>query len=182
LRIAAGFTGVEGVWSKGDPMAFAQVDLIDATTVIKGDLFVGGTFATKANLTTYTSTTAVAAGATTVTQAFSVTPTAFNQVIYCTKGLNYGLYRFCGDASTTTHVISPDWPYAIAIGDTFKIVNLTIGTSKLQIDALSLYLDAEGDYAANYYWAEVEEINLAPDGKEYCLFRFNPLTFLGVRA
>ena len=172
------FVGVEG-FSKADPMPYVLVDRLDSTTQIKGTIF-NATYGTA--ITKYTNTTQSTTGAAVTTAAVGNTPLGYNKILYAIDGKNAGLYRGEGSGtSTTSHVPDTYWPYDVEVGDKFKIVFLSLGTVKAQFDTASTCIIAEPDCSSNYWWLDVDLINLEKDGEEYAIFRFNPLAFLGVR-
>ena len=174
-----GFVGAEGMFSKGDPIPMAQVDVIDPTTIIRGRLF-NAAYGTA--ISTYANTTQSTTGALVVTSALPQTPLAYNKIIYGVDNGNAGIYRGSGnDTSTTNHVPDTYFPYDVEIGDKFKFAYLNLGTCKAQFDSVSMCIDATPDLSSNYWWLDVLEVNLKPDGQEYAIFRFNNVCFDGTR-
>jgi hypothetical protein len=170
----------EGMIRKGDPSVSVQVEVLSTNSIIRGPIF-NATYGTA--ITVAPATVASTDGTALTTAAYDFTPVAYNNTWYCRSGANAGLYRIGYDTSTTTHTFyGPDWPFDIAIGDKFVAVPFAIGAVKMCFDAVSMFVDSSAGYGTNDIWVDVIEINLEEAGKEYVLFRLNPLQLLSVRA
>jgi len=178
-QIAREYTGQEGMWSKGDPMAFVEVGVIGMDSLIKGRIY-NAAFGTAITVNTVTTGSATGAGFT--ADAGDFTPISHNAIWYCRSGANMGLYRSGTDTSTTVHTFDTYWPYDISIGDTFVGVQVGLGTVRGQFDSESTYIDNGADQSANYYAIDVLEVHLEEAGNEYCIFKFNADSFCRLRA
>ena len=184
-QLARDWTGQEGMYKKGDPQAMVQVAVIGPQSVLKGRIWNA---AIGTAIGVDTATAASTDGTALTASASDFTPVAYKATYYCRSGENAGLYRGNSyDTSTTTHTFyGPDWPYDIAIGDTFVSCNLVIGTTTMGLDTSApggMFINnAAAVETTNYIYVDVLEINLEKPGEEYALFRLNPLQFLAVRA
>ena len=169
----------EGMAAKGDPLYWGKVAVIGPSTVLKGPIF-NGAYGTAP--TAYSNTAASTDGSTLTTSAISNAYLTYNGTWYCRSGANRGLYRTAYDTSTTVHTFRTAWPQDIAVGDSFVLASLRIGTCAAQFDAASTYIEQMPSYSTNYYLIDVLEINLETSGKEYAIFKFNADQFCGVRA
>ncbi len=171
--------GAEGMVAKGDPLYWAKVAVIGTNTVLKGRIF-NGAYGTAC--TTYSNTTASTDGSTLTTSAISNAYLAYNGTWYCRSGANMGLYRTAYDTSTTSHTFYTAWPQDLAVGDSFVLASLRIGTCAAQFDSTASYIEQMPSYATNYYLIDVLELNLSKSGEEYAIFKFNADQFCAVRA
>ncbi len=178
-QLARDFRGVEGMWSKGDPMAFAKVSVIGPSTVLKGPIFLAA-YGTAP--TVYTNTAASSGGDTITTTAVAHTPITYNTTWYCRTGANKGLYRVAYSTSTTSHTFYIHFPYAIAVGDTFVPVSLRVGTCMTNFDSESTFIEQQPATGTNDYEIDVLELNLERAGEEYAIFKFNADQFCAIRA
>ena len=174
------YVGQEGVWSKGGRVAMALVELIDPTTVIKGDL---NNAAVGTAPTLLTVTTGGATGVSCTTGATDVAGVAVLSTIYFRTGANAGEYRITDDTSTTA--LTWDKPtYAdVAIGDTAVRVNIRAqGLATCQFDSESIYVDIGATTTTNNYSINVIKLDLSTANKEHVYFTFNADHFAGARA
>jgi len=76
------------------------------------------------------------------------------------------------------------FPYDVAVGDTFKAVNIAaVGTCKMMTDTVGTFINnAAAVGTTNWIWIDVLELNLETDGSEYAIFKINPFQFLPVKA
>jgi hypothetical protein len=167
-ELARDYFGAEGMWIKSDPQLLARIALIDRNTVIQGPIMKTA-YGTAPGVVTVT--TANSAGTTMVHGAADMTTAANNNLYYCRTGLNAGLYRGSNSTSATTPTFNVPWPYAIAVGDTFCISSVGLGTrQKINFDALDMYVD-NAAAVTNYYVADVLQIDLSTAGQERVQFR-----------
>jgi hypothetical protein len=181
-QLARDWFGVEGMFPKGDPQAFARVALIGPNTLIEGPIF-NAAYGTA--LTAYAETTGSVDGATVTTAAIGFTPVADLVTIYCRTGANMGLYRITKDTSTTVHEMDVVFPYDVAIGDTFILAPMRFfGPSYVQFDGESTYIEggSSASLATNYYILDIIRLDLRESGKERAVFRFNMDHFCKARA
>lgn len=175
--------GLEGMYVKGDKQAMVQIALIDANTVLKGDIR-NAAIGTGPSLLTVTTGSTTGAGFT--SNACDFTPVAYAATTYCRTGANAGQYRISSDTSTTVETNNIYWSNDIAVGDTFVRVPLKQGIAYGQINstsgALGLWLEASASPATNYFILDVLELNLKEANREYALFRFAPCHFDLVRT
>lgn len=169
LELARDFAFAEGMTSKGEPSLMAHVALIDSTTIVEGPIMVTA-FGTAPTLLTMT--TGSAAGITgfvhnTADMAF---PT-LNNTYFCRSGLNTGLYRSSYATSATNPTFYRPFPYATAIGDTFCGVNVGMGRTKMDFDAVGMYIN-NAAALSSYYAVDVLSMNLTKAGQEKAQFRF----------
>lgn len=143
----------------------AQVTLVTPTTLIKGPL-VKDTIGTAPVCVT---NTAASSGGTTVT--FSTIDTTVDglSTMYCRTGANRGLYRKVTTVGTTSSVAVVPFPYAIAVGDTFCIVNMVHGMAHIQLDTQFQGIDSSADLSY-YYKVYCHELNLETAGQEFAIF------------
>lgn len=182
LQLARAWTGAQGMWGPSDPAAMVQVAVISPETVLKGKIFQGS-YGTVIDVVT--NTTADSTGLTLTTAAMDYATVAYNNIWYCRSGANMGLYRISYSASTTSNTFYIRWPYGLAANDTFVTVPLSIGTCKAMFDSVSTYIEVNNEttqYATNYAWLDVLEVNLREAGNEYAIFKFNPYALLGKRT
>ena len=179
-QVARDWTGVEGMWSKGDPQAMVLVARINPLTKIKANFYYTdkGTAITECTVTTGDTD-----GYGYTANATQFTPVADLATSYCRKGLNRGLYRISDDATTTARTFDRAFPYDIVIGDVFVSVPARpIGLSYVQFDTESTFIDAAVSPASNYYVVNTERLDLSEKGKEYIIFTFTGDHFSFVRA
>jgi hypothetical protein len=179
--LARKYFGQEGMYGKNDPQAMVQVAVLGVDTVLKGRIF-NTSYGTSISYVTVSTGSTTGAGFT--SDAANHTPVAANATVYCRTGANKGLYRVTYDTSSTVRTVYHYFPYDIAVGDTFKAVNIsTLGTCKMMTDTSGTFIDnAAAVGTTNWIWIDVLDLNLETDGQEYAIFRINPLQFLSVRA
>jgi len=172
--------GIEGEWGN-DEQAYVQIAKITPDTVIRMPIFDGavGTKPTASTVTAGASATGMGFN----TAAIDFTTVASQSTAYCTKGLNMGMYRILSSASTTTHTVDSPFPYATVVGDKFLISSIrSHGTSRIQFDATSSYVENDAALSADYYWVDVVRLFLGTSGQEYVEFRFNLFAFMPALA
>jgi hypothetical protein len=167
--------------SPNDGRPWAQVALINPSTYIKMPIF-NGAFGTAITVGAVTAGGVSTTGAGFTSSACcDVAGVAGLSTVYCRSGANRGVYRITSDTSTTVKTVYDYFRYDIAAGDTFVGVPMRLGTSYVQLDATSTYLEASATPASNYYEVNVVELNLETPGEEYAIFRFNTLQFYVIR-
>jgi hypothetical protein len=175
--------GASGMWAKGDPAPLVQVAVLDPSMYVEAPIF-NGTYGTATTLLTVTTGDTTGAGMT--TNAHERASVANLSTMYCRTGANAGIYRTVKSASTTTHTFDMHFPYAIAVGDTFVMANMVLGTSRVQINSTSGYigmcLDNGADASSSYFGIEVVDMDLKEAGKEKVTFRFSAAHFAGIRS
>jgi hypothetical protein len=110
-------------------------------------------------------TTTVTDGLTFVTDTVDTTVSNYSSA-YCSKGTNRGVIRKITTAGTTTQTVLVAFPYDIAIGDEFVIVNLKIGETKWDFDTQIQGVDSSIPYTSNYYWGFCHSMELQKSGEE----------------
>jgi hypothetical protein len=178
--------GVEGMHPKGDPQPMVLVALLDPCTYVEGPIY-NSTSAYGTAPTLLTVTTGSATGAGMTTNAVEVATVANMCTAYCRTGANAGLYRVVTSAHATVHTFTRQaFPYAIAVGDTFVIVNLRQGESYGNINTnagyIGMCLDSGVTAATDYFGLTVKELNLVEAGKEKAIFKFSAAHFAGIRT
>ena len=170
LMAARKWTGTEGMNSKRESIPMAQVAIIGSNTVLKGRIY-NAAYGTAP--TVVTATTGSTLGATGMVHGASDAASVAYMHTYCGRsGLNRGFYRVPYSTSTTTPTFYAAWPNAWSIGDTYVVANLSVGRSKMQTDALGMYIDNAGATSTNYYDVDVYSLDLEVAGKENATFRF----------
>jgi len=182
-QAARSIQGAEGMWIKNDLQAKVQVVLITAQTVLKGRIFKTSYGTALSTLTVSNASADGGLTAPTMTAA-DFTPVADLTTLYCRTGGNAGAYRIVTNTSTTQPTVAVAFPNAtIAVGDTFVWVPIRpIGTSYVNFDSASTFINGAASPATNYYGIEVLELNLSLSGQEYVVFRFNSVHFDPARA
>lgn len=185
-QVARDFAGAEGMWSKGDPQAMVQVAVLDSTSILKGRIF-NAAYGTAISVGTVTAVAGSGDGTgfTCGTSGFEFTAVAYNATYYCRSGNNMGLYRVGYDTNAGTGAktfYGPNWPFTVAVGNTFVGCNLVLGRCLGMTDALGTYLENSAALTTDYISLDVLDINLATAGSEYAIFRINPYQFIPVRA
>lgn len=143
----------------------AQVTLITPTTLIKAPI-VKDTIGTNAERKACT--TGSADGLTFVTAAIDTTVDDFSTA-YCSAGANRGLSRIVTTGDTATQTFTIAFPYDIAVGDTFCVVNVVPGLAHIDLDTQFQGVDSS-PALTNYYVVYVHELNLEEAGNEYAIF------------
>lgn len=163
----------------GEKAAMVKVATITPDTILEGPLYAT-TYGTAPTVLTVTTGSTTGAGFT--SNATQFTPVADMCTSYCRTGGNAGLWRVSKDTSTTVETNDLYFPYDIAVGDTFIRVPVKKGVSYVQLDAESMFIDAAGTPATNYFVINVLElVDFDKPGKERVRFRFAP-RHLGVPA
>jgi hypothetical protein len=179
-QVAHDFFGVEGTMGRNDPALFAQVALLDSTTMVKGRIF-HGSYGTACD--TATNTTASSGGTTVTTTAIDYAGIAGATTMYCRTGGNAGLYRVGYDTSTTSHTPYLYFPYAIAANDVFVFAHMVQGVCKVNFDDYGTFIEQYGDsnsYGTDYLYVRILSLNLKDAGNEYAIFQFTPNNFFPV--
>ena len=179
-RVSSGFAGQEGMYVKGDPQVLLQVERIFPNTVLRGNIY-NAAVGTAPTLLTTTAASATGFNAAGTTNACDFTPVADMGTIYCRTGANAGLYRITHDTSTTAPACPLNFPYAIAIGDTFVRVPVKQGYSEVYIAGPGLYITSALT-ATNNFTILVDRLGLEIAGSEYADFRFALDHFCSKRA
>jgi len=177
------FRGVEGRWPKGDNAGMVQVMLIGPETVLKGRIFNGsyGTAITEGTVTTGSTTGAGFTCSGGLSDAS--TPVADLGTVYCRAGGNAGVYRITTDTSATVKTVGLNFPYDIAVGDTFVNVQMRKeGLSYVQTDAEAMFFDASANPSTNYWVINVIDLDLSTSGEEVVYFTFSGVHFDPARA
>lgn len=171
-ELARDFFGAEGMYSKSDPQLLAKVAILTQETVVEGNIMKTA-YGTAPGVVTVT--TANATGVTMVHGSADMTTIANNNIYYCRTGLNAGLYRSSNSTSATTPTFLVPFPYAIAVGDTFCISSVGLGSRQhLNTDALSMYVD-NGNALSDYFFVDTYQVDLSVAGQERIQFRFAEL-------
>jgi hypothetical protein len=174
------YTGVEGPYAKGDPIAMVLIDVIDPCTVLRGPLYNAavGTAPTEVTVTTGSGTDGLGC----TTSATDVTTTATLATLYARTGKNAGIYRTLTSGSTTTHTWLQAMPRDMEIGDKCVVVPLRpYGVAYCQI-TMGQYVDVSQAAATHHFIIDVLRLDLKEAGKEYVEFRFNADNFCCKRA
>ncbi|MHC4397711.1 MAG: hypothetical protein ACYS1A_18870 [Planctomycetota bacterium] len=175
------YTGVEGVWAKGDMQAMVKVALIDHTTVLRGNLYqstsVIGTAPTVGTVT------ADCCGHALTTATVGVTGVDSLSSIYLRTGVNAGSYRMTMAASATSHTLGiglNSTGTSAHVGDTLVKVNLpVVGKGRLMTSGNttktvpSMWVVSGAAVTTNYWLVDVLRLDLSVAGSEYVEFRFD---------
>jgi hypothetical protein len=114
--------------------------------------------------------TAASSGGVTITHSAIDTTIDGYSTLYCRTGANRGLQRRVTTVtSTSIETVVIPFPYAIAVGDTFCVVNVVLGNAHIAWDTQFQGIDSSAALS-NYFKAYVHELNLAEAGKEYAVF------------
>lgn len=159
---------------RNDPQMYVQVALISPETVLKGNI-CNGTFGTAPSVGTV-STGNTTGGGFTATKFIDVAPLAYCHTIYCRSGANRGVYRVGnGTSQTVSTVLSPFFPYDIAIGDTMVGVPFRpFGQTNVQFDSESMFIDCANNCSAAGWPVNMLRVDLSTAGEEWAMFMFNP--------
>ena len=171
------FQGAEGPMA-GMEFAMVQYIPITAETVLRGPIF-NAAYGTAPTVLTVT-TGSGADGLDFISNANESTTVANFATMYCRTGANMGQYRIVQNASSTSFQNTPAFKAAIAVGDTFVVVNglRPYGMSRAYIDSEGMYIDNNAELTANYLLIDVVRLDLSEAGNEYVEFRFNPVNFM----
>jgi len=169
------YVGHEGPWSKGDQRAMVKIAVITPSTLLRAPLY-DALVGVAPTLLTSTNTSSSGLGC--VTNAAQQTPVDGLTTIYCRSGSNAGIYRVVSSTDTATHTWDWAMPHDIAIGDTFVLVNVTVGISYVRIgnNTTASFIDISEDAATNYDIITVTRLDLREAGKEFCEFFFTPVS------
>lgn len=168
------FTGVEGpLRVGGHTEAMVKIALITPETIIRGKIFNAayGTAPTVGTVTTGSTTGKAATGTSALCDVAGV---AVLGTVYFRSGANQGIYRITDDTSTTALTWDKATPYDVAVNDTLVRINglRPVGTSYMQTDSESTYIDCSAALTADYWVIEVVRLDLSTAGSEYVDFRF----------
>lgn len=173
------YTGVEGPYAKGDPIAMAKIALITPSTVLRVPLYATSHGTAPVEVTvTIGDTDAVDC----TTGEIDFTPDAnvfANAAMYWRSGGNAGCYRNIDtNASKTSHTWDRALPYDVVVGDTCVAVPMrTFGPSTILFDSTSAtYIDCDETPAiggADRWSIFVLRLNLETPNHEYVEFRFD---------
>jgi hypothetical protein len=126
-------------------------------------------------VTPVTVTTGSTDGLTFVGNTLTTSSVSFYSTAYCRSGANRGLYRRITTGGTTTQTMLVAFPYDIAAGDVFVVVNCAIPGSNLHWGIDSLFQGVNGLAAlTNYYRGMTIELNLEESGREFIVFTVDP--------
>jgi hypothetical protein len=162
-----GFHG--GMVPIGDKAVYVKVALLDRTCVVEGNIYetTSGTAPTVVTCTT-ASTDGLASM---VHGALTVTTRAYYNMYYCRSGANRGIYRISYAASTTTPTFYIAWPEDWAVGDTFAVVHVGLGRTKIMFNTVSTCIENGLDLNTNYYVVDCLNMDLSVAGKEKAQFK-----------
>jgi hypothetical protein len=114
--------------------------------------------------------TAASSGGVTITHAAIDTTVDGFSTIYCRTGANRGKSRKVTTVtSTSIETVVVPFPYAIAVGDTFCVVNVVEGMAHIAWDSQLQGIDSS-PALSNYFKAYVQHLNLEEAGKEFAVF------------
>jgi hypothetical protein len=114
--------------------------------------------------------TAASSGGVTITHTAIDTTVDGYSTLYCRTGANRGLSRKVTTVtSTAVETVVIPFPKAIAVGDTFCVVNVVEGMAHIAWDSQFQGIDSSAALS-NYFMAYVHELNLEEAGKEYAVF------------
>lgn len=166
------YTGVEGVWAKGDPRAMVEVAVICPSTVLRGNIYSATVGTAPAEIAVTTGNTSGVAATTTATA--DVATVAQFSTVYMRSGANKGAYRRLDSASDDTHTWDAAMKEDVAIGDTLVAINglNTYGISRMQIDAEASFINCAAALTADYFYINVLRLDLSVAGNEFCEFQF----------
>ncbi len=169
------YIGVEGPYSKGDPIPMVKVAIITPDTVLRAPLYNA---AYGVGPTVMTATAGSSTGTQITTSVSDFTNVDAYGTIYCRSGQNAGCYRIRTDASTgATSTWHTAMPKDGAAGDTYVSVPLRpYGYSTIQFNSVATWVEVSTTPVAN--GTDVRVINvlrldLREAGKEYVEFTFD---------
>ena len=184
-QLAREWTGVEGMYSKGDPAVMILVAEILPQTVIQGPVCQAalGTAPTVVTTTAIGGTDGMITADTGNTPGYThVTKTG---MIYCRTGANKGIWRVNKNTTATAPSVTTGFPYDTAVGDTYLVLPFKQGISTLTIGGPGLYVDssvAPVIAGTNQFAAIVYNIYAETAGRESVEFRFAADHFCRFRA
>lgn len=171
------YYGVEGPWSKGDPVPMVKIAVITPDTVLRAPLYVA---AAGTGPTVMIGTAGSSTGVQIVASAGDITNVANLGTIYCRTGENAGCYRIRDDTDTGTTAATWDnaMPRDGAAGDTYVTVPLRpYGHAVIQFDSTTASWIEVGDNTAADGDALraiiVHRLDLRTAGEEFVDFRFD---------
>lgn len=166
-----------GMYAPSDPQVLIEIAEVLPSTLIKGYICeTGGTAPTVVTDTGGADSTGYTAAGTTSACAF--TPVKDTCTIYCRTGANMGLYRTTNDTSATGPDTTVAFPNDVTLGDTFVRLSIKQGLSYMYISGPGLYIDNTlSGGTTNYFSTIVYHIDAREAGKEYAVFRFDPIHF-----
>jgi len=162
--------GNRGMYVKGEKMALVEIAVLDNTTRLRGRLYNAAYGTAPTVLTVTTASTDGGVANTYITNASELASVANFSTIYCRSGANAGLYRVLSTTNTTTHLNDVGFPFTVAIDDTFVMCPQRQGYSRIQVDAVSLYINSAA--ITSYYGVFVDKLDLRVAGEESVEFRF----------
>jgi len=170
--------GVEGPWGKGDKQAYVQIALITPLTVVRMPIYNAalGTAPTVATVASLATGGATGVGCT--TSAIEAAPVANQNGIYFRTGKNAGIYRLVQTTSTTVHTFTSPFPYAIAVGDTCVRTPKFFGTSFLQFDATSSWVNNGVAWGTDYFHTLVHKLDMSVAGQCFVDISFGAFAFM----
>ena len=186
-QLAREFTGVEGMYVKGDPQVFVQIAEITPNTVVRGPIF-NAAYGTLVGVSTLTAVGATPAdGMVTAATANAADAASILNLgtIYCRTGANRNIYRVNKNTSSTAPSVTTAFPYDEVIGDQFVVVPLKQGHSTVVIAGPGMYISSGSAPVAagtDRFSIFVYKLNLEVAGNEYADFRFNLDHFARFRA
>ena len=176
--LARDYFGVEGMWSKSDPQAFALVELITPVSVIAGPIMKTA-YGTAPGLVTCSTVDTNGLSGMIHSAGDAAAYDIGGNMYYCRTGLNAGLYRSANAVSSdTTPTFEQPWPYVWTVGDTFSLINFGVGRQKIQFQATTgMYIDNAANTTASgaHFKVYVLSMDLTTAGRETAQFRFEPL-------
>jgi len=110
-------------------------------------------------------TTGSSDGLTFVVAAVDTTVSNYSTA-YCSKGANRGVIRKITTGATTTQTFLVAFPYDIAVGDEFVIINLRVGETKWDFESQIQGADSSIPYTSNYYMGFCHSMELQNAGEE----------------
>lgn len=158
-----------GMVPVGDKAAYVKVALLDHTCIVEGSIFET-TYGVAPTVVTCTTASTDGLGSM-VHGALTVTTRAYYNMYYCRSGANAGFYRISYAASTTTPTFYVAWPYDWAVGDTFVVVQMGLGRTKVMFNTVSTCIENGLDVNTNYYVVDCLNMDLSVAGKERAQFK-----------
>lgn len=176
------FQGVEGPFSKADPIAMVQVALINSNSVLRAPIFDTSSGTALAEVAVSTGCGGDGIGCT--TDATTVATVANFGTIYMRSGANRGIYRTVTSASTTAHTWLQAMKSTIAVGDKALVINglRPNGAAKMQTDATGTFVDCNAALTSDNFWINVLRLDLSTPGNEFVEFQFDGDNFSALRA
>ena len=173
------FVSTGGPYILGGREAMVKVDVIDPSTVLRGNLWVD-TPGTAITVVTVAAGGGNTDGVAATTSDCDVATIEGWATIYFRTGANKGTYRQLDSAtSTTVHEWNIPTYADVSAGDTAVVVNMrTWGISRANLVATYLNgFDVDHAVSSNYFGIDVLRLDLAEAGKEVVDFRWNAINF-----